>query len=82
LKLNEQERRERDKDALKIIRRTELEAIADPHPKVLNLLSVTTPFSSTLICSFITSPQAGAPTKPVPTSSAALSREPTFLGFS
>jgi hypothetical protein len=41
------------------------------------------PFSSfTLIYSFMTSPQAGAPTKPVPTEASFLSRVPTFLGFS
>ena len=38
------------------------EAIADPHPKVLNFTSLIRPDSSTRICSFITSPQAGAPT--------------------
>src|SRR5271156_3333455 len=31
--------------------------------------------------SFMTSPQAGAPTRPVPTSMAFLSIEPTFRGF-
>ncbi|PSN34376.1 hypothetical protein C0J52_07828 [Blattella germanica] len=62
--------------------RYELDAIADPQPKVLNFASIILPFSSTLICSFITSPQAGAPTKPVPTCVSFLSREPTFLGFS
>jgi hypothetical protein len=36
----------------------------------------------TLICSFITSPQAGAPTMPVPTLSSPLSKEPTLRGFS
>lgn len=35
-----------------------------------------------LTWSFITSPQAGAPTIPVPTFLAFLSNEPTFLGFS
>uniref|UniRef100_A0A7S4MF26 Uncharacterized protein n=1 Tax=Odontella aurita TaxID=265563 RepID=A0A7S4MF26_9STRA len=43
---------------------TELDAMADPQPNVLNLLSSILPFSSTRICSFITSPQAGAPTSP------------------
>lgn len=43
---------------------TEELAIAEPHPKVLNFDSVIIPFSSTLIWSFITSPQAGAPTRP------------------
>ena len=33
-----------------------------------------------VICSFITSPQAGAPTMPVPTSSSALSLLPTLRG--
>lgn len=43
---------------------TELLAMADPHPNVLNLDSKIVPFASTLICSFMTSPQAGAPTRP------------------
>lgn len=60
----------------------ELEAMADPHPNVLNLASMIFPFSSTLICSFMTSPQAGAPTNPVPTFLSFLSREPTLRGFS
>ncbi|TGZ48090.1 Uncharacterized protein DBV15_08757 [Temnothorax longispinosus] len=60
----------------------ELEAIAEPQPNVLNFASIILPLSSTLICSFITSPQAGAPTRPVPTCSSFLSKEPTFLGFS
>lgn len=34
----------------------ELEAMALPHPNVLNLTSEMMPFSSTRICSFITSP--------------------------
>ena len=38
------------------------EAIAEPHPNVLNLTSLIRPLSSTRIWSFITSPQAGAPT--------------------
>ena len=58
----------------------ELEAIADPQPNVLNLASSITPSSLTLICNFITSPHAGAPTKPV-TFSDDLSSDPTFLGF-
>jgi hypothetical protein len=57
-------------------------AMADPQPKVLNLASSMTPCSFTLICSLITSPQAGAPTRPVPTLGSALSRLPTFRGFS
>lgn len=60
----------------------ELEAIAEPHPKVLNFASMILPFSSTLICNFITSPQAGAPTRPVPTLLSFLSRDPTLRGFS
>lgn len=58
------------------------EAIAEPQPNVLNLASIILPFSSTLSCSFMTSPQAGAPTSPVPTLSSVLSREPTLRGFS
>ena len=40
--------------------------------------------SSSLIfsCSFITSPQAGAPTSPVPTLGSFLSKLPTLRGFS
>ena len=38
--------------------------IALPHPKVLNFASTITPFESTSICNFMTSPQAGAPTRP------------------
>jgi len=60
----------------------ELEAMADPHPNVLNLASIILPSSSTLIWSFMTSPQAGAPTKPVPMLSAFLSKAPTLRGFS
>eukprot|EP01137_Pigoraptor_chileana_P031598 Opistho-2@19676 len=56
-------------------------AIAEPQPNVLNFASVIFPFASTRICSFMTSPHAGAPTKPVPTSSAFLSSDPTFRGF-
>lgn len=37
---------------------------------------------SNLTCNFITSPHAGAPTSPVPTSLSFLSKDPTFLGFS
>ena len=58
------------------------EAMAEPQPKVLNLASSMTPCSLTRICSFMTSPQAGAPTRPVPTSAASLSSEPTLRGFS
>jgi hypothetical protein len=58
-----------------------LDAIADPHPYVLNFASVIIP-SMTLICNFITSPQAGAPTMPVPTPSSSLAKLPTLRGFS
>jgi hypothetical protein len=40
------------------------------------------PSFETWICSFMTSPQAGAPTSPVPTLSSFLSRLPTLRGFS
>lgn len=56
--------------------------MADPHPKVLNLtFSIIPDLSFTCICSFITSPHAGAPTIPVPTLAKDLSMDPTFLGF-
>src|SRR5580692_6208396 len=42
-------------------------AMAEPQPNVLNLASSMTPWSLTRICSRITSPHAGAPTRPVPT---------------
>ena len=61
---------------------SELDAMAEPQPKVLNRASSITPSSPTLICNFITSPQAGAPTRPVPTRLSALSRDPTLRGFS
>lgn len=57
----------------------EEEAIAEPQPKVLNAVSTISPLSFTLICNFITSPHAGAPTRPVPTFLSALSKLPTFL---
>ena len=60
----------------------ELDAIAEPHPKVLNFASTILPESLTLICSFITSPHAGAPTNPVPTFLFFGSKDPTFRGFS
>src|SRR5712672_1247322 len=45
------------------------DAMAEPQPKVLNLASSMTLVSRlTLICSFMTSPHSGAPTRPVPTS--------------
>merc|ERR1711860_174532 len=40
---------------------SELDAIADPHPKVLNLASTIFPSSSTSIWRRMTSPHAGAP---------------------
>jgi hypothetical protein len=58
------------------------DAIAEPQPKVLNLASSISPSAPTLICSFMTSPQAGAPTRPVPTSSELLSSVPMLRGFS
>jgi hypothetical protein len=58
------------------------DAMAEPQPKVLNLASWMMPSGDTWICSFMTSPQAGAPTSPVPTLSSFLSRLPTFRGFS
>ena len=61
---------------------SELEAMADPQPKVLNLASWILPSSETLICRRITSPQAGAPTRPVPTLGSLLSSVPTLRGFS
>ena len=61
----------------------ELLAIAEPHPNVLKTaLSILPVFSFTYIYSFITSPHAGAPTRPVPTFGSFLFSEPTFLGFS
>ena len=49
-------------------------------PNVLNLASIIISFS-TSICSLITSPHSGAPTRPVPTVDLDLSRVPIFLGF-
>lgn len=46
---------------------TLLLAMADPQPNVLKHESTMFPSSSTQIWSFITSPHAGAPTRPVPT---------------
>ena len=44
------------------------DAIADPHPKVLNFASIMVSVaSSTSIWSLMTSPHSGAPTSPVPT---------------
>ena len=47
----------------------------EPQPNVLNLVSTMMP-SSICTCSFITSPHAGAPTRPVPTSSESPSSDP------
>ncbi len=61
---------------------SEDDAIADPQPKVLNLASSMTLVSGlTWICSFMTSPHSGAPTKPVPTVWLLLSIEPTLRGL-
>ena len=61
---------------------SELEAIAEPQPNVLNFASSMTCVSGfTLICSRMTSPHSGAPTIPVPTSCELLSIVPTFRGF-
>jgi hypothetical protein len=58
------------------------EAMALPHPNVLNLASSMTPVSRfTLIWSFITSPHSGAPTSPVPTPSVSFVKDPTFRGL-
>jgi hypothetical protein len=58
------------------------EAMADPQPNVLKHASTISPDdSSTLIWSFITSPQAGAPTNPVPTVGSFLSNDPTLRGL-
>mgnify|MGYP003840751653 CR=1 FL=1 len=56
---------------------TEEEAIAEPHPNVLNLAS-TIMLSTTSICNLITSPHSGAPTKPVPTFCLDLSKVPVI----
>src|SRR5204863_8210579 len=58
------------------------DAIALPHPNVLNFASSMTPvWTFTLICSFITSPHSGAPTRPVPTPSVSIGKDPTLRGF-
>jgi hypothetical protein len=61
---------------------TLLLAMAEPQPKVLKHESTMLPSSSTRIWSFMTSPQAGAPTRPVPTLGSDLSKLPTLRGFS
>src|SRR5439155_3871694 len=61
---------------------SEDDAIAEPQPNVLNLASsITLVEGFTLICSFMTSPHSGAPTRPVPTSALFLSMEPTLRGL-
>ena len=61
---------------------SEEEAMAEPQPKVLKRASSMIPRSLTRIWSRMTSPQAGAPTSPVPTSGASRSSVPTLRGFS
>lgn len=61
---------------------TLLLAMADPQPNVLKHESTMFPSSSTRIWSFITSPHAGAPTRPVPTLLSLLSKLPTLRGCS
>jgi hypothetical protein len=57
--------------------------MAEPHPKVLNLTSLIRPLSSTRIWSFITSPQAGAPTllHQSPTTNTQFKRKGVFGGL-
>ena len=58
------------------------DAMALPHPKVLNLASSMSPVSRlTLIWSFMTSPHSGAPTSPVPTPGVSFVKDPTFRGL-
>ena len=58
------------------------EAMALPQPNVLNFASSITPVSTlTLICSFMTSPHSGAPTRPVPTPGVSLVKDPTLRGL-
>jgi hypothetical protein len=62
---------------------SEDDAIAEPHPKVLNLASSMVPVASSILSwSCMTSPHAGAPTRPVPTFGSSLSSLPTLRGFS
>jgi hypothetical protein len=56
--------------------------MAEPQPKVLKRAASMTPPSPTLICKRITSPQAGEPTRPVPTLGSLLSSVPTLRGLS
>ena len=59
-----------------------LDAIALPHPKVLNLASSIIPVSGlTRIWSLSTSPHSGAPTSPVPTLASPWLKLPTFRGW-
>jgi len=58
------------------------DAMALPHPNVLNFASSITPVSRlTLIWSFITSPHSGAPTSPVPTPGVSFVKDPTLRGL-
>eukprot|EP00443_Scrippsiella_acuminata_P040843 CAMPEP_0115291812 /NCGR_PEP_ID=MMETSP0270-20121206/64802_1 /TAXON_ID=71861 /ORGANISM="Scrippsiella trochoidea, Strain CCMP3099" /LENGTH=155 /DNA_ID=CAMNT_0002709203 /DNA_START=252 /DNA_END=716 /DNA_ORIENTATION=- len=59
----------------------ELLAMADPHPKVLNLASSIMPSLPTLTWSLMTSPQEALPTSAVPTLQSFFGSEPTFLGL-
>ena len=56
----------------------ELVAMAAPQPKVLNLTSVMTSLSSTLMYIFMMSPHLALPTSPTPLAS---SISPTLRGF-
>src|SRR5713101_1028122 len=57
-------------------------AIAEPQPKVLNFASsITCVCGLIFICSFITSPHSGAPTRPVPTFGSSFGRLPTLRGW-
>jgi len=50
--------------------------------RALKTASSTFPSAPTFSCNFITSPQAGAPTRPVPTVGSFLSNDPTLRGDS
>ena len=63
-------------------RRTTPECLNNISLTLNTAFSIVVPSSFSSICNFITSPQAGAPTSPVPTFFFCLSMEPTFLGFS
>jgi len=51
-------------------------------PRALKTASLMRPSAPTLSCSFMTSPHAGAPTRPVPTFASFLSSDPTLRGVS